>query len=566
METSTFFLNFLAAVAAALVGGLVAQRLRMPTLIGYILGGIIVGPHTPGFRSDITLVRELASIGVTFLMFAVGTEVSLRVLRHVRSVALIGGVAQVAVTAALGYLISRLFGFGAVPSVFFGSLIAMSSTIVVVKVLSERGQLHSLHGRIALAIALVQDFLVVPLIVVLPALAASNESVMVSTLWAVAKATLLVGGSYVIGIKVMPWVFHRIADTGSRELFLFTAVSVALGAAVGTEELGVSSAVGAFIAGLVIGESRFRGEVESLFAPLRDLFAIFFFVSVGMLLDPIYVFHNGAVVAATVALIVVGKVIITATIPWLFGYGPRVSVAVALSLAQVGEMSFILAGVGLLKGIVSEEMYSLIIAAGVISIILTPLVLGRGLALFDRLTRVPVLGRLLVVEGRPSQQMAIDPLPHPVIVCGFGRVGGKLVELLSNAKVPYVVVENDPFVVTKLQRGRFPYVFGDGTSKSVLEHANVKGARGLVVAIPDFPTVSAVVLAAKRLNPGIWVLARADSEEEMKGLRKIGADQVVQPEFEAAVELGKRVLEAIEPKPEHLEAPGDGKASAHRAE
>lgn len=395
MADSTFIVNFFAAVVAALLMGYVAHRLRLPTLVGYLLAGIVVGPYTPGFRSDVELVRSLAEVGVAFLLFAVGTQVHLDLLRRVLRIGILGGLLQVALTVGLGALIARFVGGGWAAALFFGALVAVSSSTVAVKLLLDRGQLTSLHGRIALAMSLMQDLMVVPLILVLPVIAAPSGSSAQDLLIALAKVASLLAASILVGARVIPRLLDRVASTGSQELFLFAAISIALGSAIGTEFLGVSAAVGAFLAGMAISQGRFSKQIETLFTPFRDLFSIFFFMSVGMLLDPAVLWQELSAAAVTVLLVVAGKFVLVALVTKLFGYGRRVSILVGLYLAQVGELSFILAGLGLAQGVIDDRLYTLLITGALVSIFASPFLVRFGPLAFGWASRRKVLRSLL---------------------------------------------------------------------------------------------------------------------------------------------------------------------------
>jgi CPA2 family monovalent cation:H+ antiporter-2 len=392
---STFIVNFFVAVLAALLMGYVAHRLRLPTLVGYLLAGVVVGPHTPGFTSDVELVRNLAEVGVAFLLFAVGTEIRLDHLRRVYRVGILGGLLQVALTVGLGALIARSVGSGLAAALFFGALVAVSSSTVAVKLLLERGQLGSLHGRIALAVSLMQDLLVVPLILVLSVTAGPSELSAQGLLLALAKAASLLAASLLVGMRVIPRLLARVASTGSQELFLFAAITIALGSAIGTELLGVSAAVGAFMAGMAISQDRFRSQIETLFNPFRDLFSIFFFISVGMLLDPVVLWQELPAAAVTVLLVVAGKFVLVALVTGLFGYGRRVSVLVGLHLAQVSELSFILAGLGLAQGVIDDRLYTLLVIGALVSIFASPFLVQLGPLAFGWASQRRVLRRLL---------------------------------------------------------------------------------------------------------------------------------------------------------------------------
>ncbi|MDO8751419.1 MAG: cation:proton antiporter [Dehalococcoidia bacterium] len=395
MPESSFAVNFFAAVVAALLMGYVAHRLHLPPMVGYLLAGVVVGPHTPGFRSDEDLIRSLAEVGVSFLLFAVGTEVHLSRLRRFQRVGLLGGTLQVVLTIGLGALIGRSVGSEWTAAFFFGSLVAVSSTTVALKLLLDKGQLDTLHGRISLAILLMQDLLVVPLMLVLSVLATPSDSTPLTILLALAKVMALLTAGLVVGPRLIPHLLDRIASTGSQELFLFAAISIALGGAIGTQLLGVSAAVGAFLAGMAVSQGKFSQQIETMFAPFRDLFSIFFFISVGMLLDPSILSKQLLAASGTILLVVAGKFVLVALVAKVFGYGRRVSVLVGVYLAQVGELSFILAGIGLGQGIIDARLYTLLITGALVSIFASPFLVQLGPQAFDWASRRRVFSRLL---------------------------------------------------------------------------------------------------------------------------------------------------------------------------
>ncbi len=403
MPESSFAVNFFAAVVAALLMGYVAHHFRLPTMVGYLLAGVLVGPYTPGFRSDPELIRSLAEVGIAFLLFAVGTEVHPSRLRRFQRIGLLGGTLQVALTIGLGALIGRSVGSEWTAAFFFGSLVAVSSTTVAVKLLLGNSQLDTLHGRISLAILLMQDLLVIPLILVLSVIAAPSDSTPLGILLALGKVTALLAAGIIVGPRVIRRLLDRIADTGSQELFLFATISVALGSAIGTQLIGVSAGVGAFLAGMAVSQGKFSQQIETLFAPFRDLFSIFFFISVGMLLDPAILFRQLPAALGTVLLVVAGKFLLVALVAKVFGYGRRVSVLVGLYLAQVGELSFILAGIGLGQGVIDARLYTLLITGALVSIFASPFLVKFGPRAFDWASRKRVFRRLLA-DARPDRE------------------------------------------------------------------------------------------------------------------------------------------------------------------
>jgi len=365
-------LDLVLAVLAAFVGGTVAHRLGQPVIVGYLLAGVAIGPFTPGPTASTHSVQVLAEIGVAFLMFALGAEVSLAELRRIGRVATLGGALQILCTMGLGPLIAPLLGLTFVQGVFLGALLALSSTVVALKVLMDRGELGALHGRVALGILIAQDLAVVPMVVVLPSVVAGNEGLLTELAIAALKAGGVLLGAYVIGVRLVPVALARAAIARTRELFLLGVVALALGTAIMTQFAGLSLAFGAFLAGLVVAESEYRRQVVAEVLPLRDLFASLFFVSVGMLIDPRTLLSEAGAIAGLSAVVVVGKAGIVAAIVLLLGMPARVAVLAGLSLAQIGEFSFVLARVGVEGGAIPTSVFDLTLATALVTIVLTP--------------------------------------------------------------------------------------------------------------------------------------------------------------------------------------------------
>jgi len=355
MEGLGFGLDLIIVLAAAIVGGILARRLRLPIILGYLVAGITIGPYSLGLVQHLETVNAIANIGVILLLFTLGLEFSLEEIRQVGKVAILGGIAQILLTAAVGLALGKLFGWELIEAVFFGFLIALSSTMIVLKTLMERGELDSGHGRVMIGILLVQDLSLIPLMIILPAAGEVSGELWLSLGIAAIKAILFIGVMLALGIWVLPWLLGRVARERSRELFLLAVVTLCLAAAFGAYFLGISAAVGAFIAGLLISQSVFARQAMADVVPLRDAFGALFFVSLGMLADPHFVVENLPVIAIVVAVIIVTKFIICACIPWFFGYSSKTMLFVGLGLIQIGEFSFVLAGMGMESGIIPQS-------------------------------------------------------------------------------------------------------------------------------------------------------------------------------------------------------------------
>ena len=470
-------------VAAALLGGLVAGRLRQPVVLGYLLAGVAVGPYVLRLVSGVEVVGALAEIGVALLMFTLGAEVSLTELREVGKVAVLGGIGQILATMALGFGVGTLFGFAPLPSAFLGAILALSSTAVALKVLGERGDLDTIPGRIITGILIVQDLSVVPLMAILPALAAP-DGLLLGLLVAIGKAVAVLVAAYYLGTNVVPWLLFKVAALRSRELFVLTVVTLVLGTAIGASLVGLSLALGAFIAGLVISESEFSHEALGEVMPLRDLFAALFFVSIGMLADPAFVASNPGIVAALLATVLIGKAIVGFAATVTFGFASRIGLAVALGLAQIGEFSFVLAQLGVDQNVVPAPVYTLTITVATLTILLAPLMMGAGPRLADTLASLPLVGRPFAEPLEAIGREGAGEMVGHAVICGYGEAGRALAETLASRGFRYFVIDYDPRVVADLKKKGVPGVYGDAANPHVLALAHLPRARVLALLMP----------------------------------------------------------------------------------
>ena len=551
MPDVSLVLSLSVAVLAAFLLGLVAQRMGLPVILGYLVAGIAIGPFNPVLHADQHDVQVLAEIGVMFLLFAVGAEFSLRELRHLGRIVVLGGIGQIALTMAIGPFVGSFLGLTLAQGILLGALVALSSTVVVIKVLMTRGELQSLHGRIALGILILQDIAVVPMVVILPAFAAGGEDLVFDLLLLAGKAAAVCLGAYFIGARVAHWLLTHISQGESRELLILSVVAIALGTAFLAQFVGLSLAFGAFLAGLVVAESEFRTQVVAEIVPLRDLFASLFFVSIGMLFDPVWLIGNLGAVGLTVAGAVLGKVVILMILLLLLRVPAHAAVCAALSLGQVGEFSFVLAQISVGAGALPSGIFNLVISTALISIFLTPFLLLLEPPLLRLLRALPVIG------GRFAEP---DIAPYweglfrgHAVICGFGRVGRELAEALDLQNIHYVIVEYNPLTVSELRDKGVPVVYGDAGSPAVLAHAKLEDASLLAVLVHDDVAAEVAVRHARILNPGLDIIARASSREAIQRLREAGASDVVQPEFEAGVEVIQHVFQKFEIHGEELE-------------
>ncbi|MBI4301108.1 MAG: cation:proton antiporter [Chloroflexi bacterium] len=538
--------DFIIIVSLALVGGLLFHRLRLPVILGYILAGLLIGPNALGLIGETERVQTIADMGVALLLFTLGIQLSLAQLAQVSRVAIFGGIIQILLTMVLGVALGPVLGISLLEATYFGAMIALSSTMVATKILMERGEIDSLHGRIAVGLLLVQDLSVVPMIIILPRVAQSQSNWIPYLLLDVAKAGLFVAATYLLGRRVVPRLLFRVAAIKSPELFLLFVVTLALGIALIAYLLGMSFAFGAFIAGLIISESEFSRQALGRVVPLRDIFATLFFVSVGMLVNPNFLWSNALLLLLVVAVIVIGKFVITSLVPLFFGYPGRAAIYASLVLVQFGEFSFVLAKVGLDKEIISNYLYSMVLASAVLTILVTPLGIYLGRPLVNLLYRIPKARPLLIKELASSTSAEEDKsFSHHVVVCGYGRASHELVDSLSQRGFHYVVIEHDPHIVRRLRAKGIPCIYGDASNSSVLAHANISQARVLVVALPDPVEAELAVRNALEQNPRLDVIARAHGDQEYERLRQAGSSEVVYAEFEAALEFVRHTLHRL---------------------
>lgn len=533
--------NLALALGAAFLGALIATRLRQSVIVGYIAAGLAIGPFTPGLVGDIATVQALADIGVVFLMFAVGLQLSLADLLRVGRIAIGGGLLQVGAIIAIGYAAGIALGWSPLESLFLGAVVSNSSSTVITKVLGERGELGSAHARIGLAWSSVQDMSTIVLIVVLTALSSGSSTMAADLVVTTGKALLFLVVMVALGARLLPVLFDRVARLRNPELFVSMVAALALGLSYAASLFGLSVALGAFVAGVVVAESDLSHQILGEVRPLRDIFAGMFFVAVGMLVDPAFVLGNIGLVVAVAALIVVVKGILSTAVMRLAGYGLATSLLTGIALAQSAEFSFLLARVGADAGVLSSRTFSLLLTSAVVSIVLSPL-LFRTItpSVFRVLERVPVIG-----SGGTEPTMTDAGVTRPrrhVVICGYGRVGSELAHALARRGFEYVIVEYDPAIVRELRRRGEPTIYGDASYPTVLEQARVSDALVLAVLMSDARAAAATTAYARREHPRLDIVARALNSEQVEQLRAAGATAVVQPEFEAGVEAIRHVF------------------------
>ncbi len=554
-------------LSAAFLAGLVARRLRLPSIVGYLVAGVVVGPFTPGVFADQELALELAEIGVILLMFGVGIHFSFRDLLAVRGVAIPGAVVQSAVATALGVGLALMLGWGVVAGVVLGLSLSVASTVVLLRALIQRNALDTIHGRVAVGWLIVEDIFTVLVLVLLPSFAvlAGESAAGGNALFSLGEALLKAGAlavlMVVVGTRVVPWLLLQVAREGSQEMFTLGVLAVALGIAFASSAVfGVSLALGAFLAGAVVGETDLSHKAASDALPLRDAFAVLFFVSVGMLLDPGYLMQNPLPILAVLALVVVGKSMAAIGIVAALGYPLRTGLTVGAGLAQIGEFSFILATAGVTLGILPAEAYQLVVAGALLSITVNPLIF----ALVDPIdawvkARPALRGRLERAGGALARPAPADqPMSGHAVICGWGRVGRTVARALETRGFRYVVIEEHRRTVEALRARGVRAFYGDIADATLLSHAGIERARVLVFAAYDPPAAEYAVEHSREVNPRIEIVARVETPEESRRLLERGATQTVEGERELAVQMARYTLRRFGVASREVEAIAQG--------
>jgi CPA2 family monovalent cation:H+ antiporter-2 len=530
--------DFVLIVVAGLLGGLLARALRLPLLVGYVAAGVLVGPYTAGPTVvQVHDIELLAEVGVALLLFSLGLEMSFRDLQPVRRIALIGGPIQIVLTCAAGAVAGvQALGMPVPEAIWFGAMISLSSTVVVLKTLSAAGVTSTLASRVMIGLLVVQDLAVVPLLIILPQLG-DFDHLLGRLARAMGVAALFLAVVVILGTRLLPKLLRRVLAWGSRELFLVSIVAIGVGVGYATQRAGLSFALGAFVAGLVLSESEFSHQALSNVVPVRDIFGLLFFVAVGMLLDPRYALAHAPRIVAAVALIFLGKSLLLGGLARAFGYVNMAPWIVGLGLSQIGEFSFVLARTGVNSGLLSKATYDLALTCTVLTMALSPLVSSLALP----------LGRAWRAWRKPARAPAILDLPKDglqghIVVAGYGRSGKAAAGVLQAAGIPLVVVELNHAVFRDLQANGIAGVWGDITGEEILRAARIETARILLLTVPEQSSVYVTVERARRLNPKLAVIARAARAHHVAELNALGVDAVIQAEFEGGVEMVRQAL------------------------
>lgn len=557
MSDYGFIVNVVSVLLAALAGGLVARLLRLPVLVGYLAVGIVVGPYTPGLMAASEPTFDVAKLGVALLMFTVGVQLSLKDVAEVRSTALWGGAIQIGGTILLGLLLGVAFGWGAYAGLFLGCAMSLTSTAIMMRVLEERGEVGEGHNAIMFGISIVQDLSLVAMVALLPALAllstqgwAALGDVAVSVL----RAAGLVSVTLLFALRLVPFVLEIAARTDIQELFVLTVVCLCLLAAYGAVMAGLSLEIGAFLAGLVISESRYSHEVLYQVRPMRDLFASIFFVSVGMLLDPAFLWAHLGKVLIVVLAIVVGKSLITFFAVYVNGWHGRTALLAGAGLGQIGEFSFVLAFIGTERGLIPAEVSGVILSAALLTILISPFTYAAAKPFYAWLNGIPRVSAFLNRHINDEDASGEDEhAPARVLILGSGRVGRHISDTLRIKRVPHIVVDFNSKVVEHRRRLGVPAIFGDAASRAVLEQMHPDRAELAVVTLPDTGSTAAAVRLLKQMAPDLPILARVHRGGDIPVLRHAGATGVVHAEFEASVRLVRLGLRRLGFPPDEID-------------
>jgi len=558
MHNLELILTLTYGLTAALFLGYAAFRLKLSPIVGYLVAGMVLGPYTPGFVGDLHIAEQFAEVGVILLMFGVGLQFHLEELVSVRAIAIPGAIGQILAATLLGLLIGHYSGLSWSGGLVFGLAVSVASTVVLLRVLSDNNDLHTPAGHIAVGWLVVEDLFTVLVLVMLPAMFHESEgatsNIAISLLWSLLKLGLLVGFTAVAGQRVVPWLLSRVAKTRSRELFTLSILVIALGIAVGSAQLfGASMALGAFLAGMVVGRSEFSLRAATDALPMRDAFAVLFFVSVGMLFDPLTLWNAPVMVAATLGIVLIGKPLSAMAIILVLKYPLRTALVVATALAQIGEFTFIVAGLGERLGLLNEQSTSALVAAAIVSISINPLLYRKIDWWEQKLRQLPVVNRWCPtgsepLEGGHGAEQLTSPesqLLHRAIVIGYGPVGRTVVRLLKTNDVIPTVIELNLDTVRQLREAGISVVYGDATLRPILEAAGIRRSVALVLGAAGMTGLTEIIRLAKELNPKIRILARTAYLHEVFPLQASGADVVFSGEGEIAMGMTELILRQL---------------------
>jgi CPA2 family monovalent cation:H+ antiporter-2 len=517
------------------------HKLKIVPIVGYLITGVLIGPSVLGFVKDQLLIETLAEVGVILLLFTIGIEFSLKELIRLKKLILLGGGLQVILTTATVTVIALMFGQSTGLSIFLGFLVALSSTAIVLKILSERGEVESPYGNISICILIFQDLSIILMVLLVPLLAGSTDLSFIAMIVSLVKTISIVALLLISGKFLIPAVLYQIVKTRNRELFLLGMVLISLGMALLTSMVGLSLAIGAFLVGLILSESEFSHQALSEILPLRDIFSSLFFISIGMLLDMSFVLDNASIILLVIISIIAIKFILSLITTAFLGYPLHTAILVGLSLAQIGEFSFVLSLIGVQSGLLDNDIYQIFLASAILTMMITPFMIQIGPKIENKASKMK-FPSLAIFGDQFDKEPIRTTLENHVVIAGYGMNGRNLSRVLSATNIPFIVLEMNPETVISEKRKGLPIFYGDASKEEVLKHTNISKAKILVVAISDAAHTRMMVKTARKLNPAIYIITRIRYISELEELYKLGADEVIPEEFETSIEIFSRVL------------------------
>jgi len=542
MHDLPILVNITIALVAAFIGGATARRIGLPPIVGYLLAGILIGPFTPGFIGDVETIQQLAELGVIFLMLGVGLHFSFTDLWKVRDIAIPGALFQTATATLIGFFITRTWGWSLSSSILFGLAISVASTVVLLRGLMDNALLNTSHGQAAVGWLVMEDILSVLILIVMPIIFSRNTFSWASLGLTFLKLAGFGLSMFFLGNRIIPWLLNKIALTRSRELFILAVLAISLGTALGSAAFfGVSLALGAFVAGAIISQSHPSHQVGADILPFRESFAVLFFVSVGMLVNPLFLWQNLWQVILISLLIIVGKFVITLLLGTIIRRPAITFLVVAVGLSQIGEFSFILGQEGLKINILSQDQYSLLLAGSLISITVNPLMYRLMPRLEHWLRSIPFVWRQLDRQNIQPIVLEEGTEGHVVIV-GFGRVGTHMVNVLERLNIPQLVIDSDAQQIQELTRRKIPALYGDAANSEILNFARLEKARLLVITLSDDAACASIISTAHQIKSDLSIISRVSAVEDIEYLHSLGAREVIQPELEGGLEIIRHLL------------------------
>lgn len=540
-------------IVAACLGGFFAKLLKFPSLVGFIIAGILVGAILP---ANIKQVSSLADVGIILLLFSIGLELSFDSLSKYLKIAVLGSLIQIVLTAFFSYLILSLFHLPQITAIILSLGFSVSSTAVVVKILGDKGELDTIHGGIIFGWLLVQDLAVIPMMVVLPFLAGANGNAATGILLSLAKGALVILGVIFLGKKLVPYIIHLLAGTNSREILLLASIALALGTAAITSYFGISPALGAFLAGVVISGSQENHAIFAETRPLRDLFVALFFVTLGFLVTPSVIISNVGLILALSVIVLLLKIVIVFVLSLIFGYRGKTAVANSFALAQVGEFAFVIFSESLALGLLTSQETSIGISVALLTLVVSPILYNFVLPFWRNMRKItassPRLSKLFSAVEKNTEK--IEGFKDHIIICGYGRVGKWIGKAFEGFSIPFVVVEYNQNIVQELKNGGIPVIYGDPTEPEVLEAVGIRESKAVILAIPDRVAQETLITYVQTVAPTTKIISRAHLDTDWEKLKVLQVDKVVQPEFEAALAIVRSVFGSMGKTKEEISA------------